>query len=77
MLSSFVITKISSKRVNCFNPLLDPYLGQYKDKLNYWTVLKPLMRDINLFFFDNTKSLISGFFYTGALLCGKELHNHL
>ena len=59
------------KFVNGFKPLLDPYLGPYKDKYYYWTGLQLLIRTV-FFSFSALKieyNLISGVITVGILLC--------
>ena len=57
--------------VNKFKPLLDPYLGPYKDKYFYWTGLQILLRSIFLSFsaLDIKISLITGTIAVRILLC--------
>ena len=57
--------------VSSFKPLLDPYLGPYKDKYYYWTGLQLLMRAVffSLSAFRIEFSLISGAIVVGILLC--------
>ena len=59
------------KVVNTFKPLLDPYLGPYKNKYLYWTGLQLLLRSIffSLSALDNRISLITGTIAVGILLC--------
>ena len=57
--------------VNTFKPLLDPYLGPYKDAYYNWTGLQLLLRSIffSLSAFHNDISLIGGVIVLGILLC--------
>ena len=61
--------------ISNFKPLLDPYLGSYKDKYYYWTGLQLLMRAIffSLSAFQKEFSLISGVAVIGTLLCIQEV----
>lgn len=59
------------KLVNKFKPLLDAFLGPYKDNFSFWTGLQLLLRGI--FFstsaLDHEVSLTCGIVVLGAVLC--------
>ena len=59
------------KWINTFKPLLDAYLGPYKDKYSYWTGLQLLIRAIflGLSACHQDVSLTSGIIILGSLLC--------
>ena len=67
----FTRSLLRFKFINSFKPLLDPYLGPYKDKYYYWTGLQLLMRAVffSLSSFRKEFSLISGAIVVGFLLC--------
>ena len=67
----FTRSLLRFKFVNTFKPLLDPYLGPYKDKYFYWTGMQLLLRSIffSLSALDNKISLITGTIAVGILHC--------
>ena len=71
MLLLFMRPLLRFRFVSSFKPLLDPYLGPYKDKYYYWTGLQLLMRAVffSLSAFRKEFSLISGIIILGILLC--------
>ena len=67
----FTRSLLRFKTVNKFKPLIDPYLGPYKDKYCYWTGLQLLIRAVffSLSALRKKFSLISGVTVLGILLC--------
>ena len=69
----FTRTLLRLKFVSYFKPLLDPYLGPYKDRCYYWTGLQLLISLRAVFFslsaLKKEYSLFSGLAVIGALLC--------
>ena len=67
----FTRSLLRFRLVNKFKPLLDSYLGPYKDKYFYWTGLQLSLRAVffSLSVFDNQVSLLSGIIITVTLLC--------
>ena len=57
--------------INTFKPLLDAYLGPYKDRFAYWMGLQLLIRAIflGLSALNTDESLTIGTFILGAILC--------
>jgi len=55
--------------ISKFKPLLDPYLGPYKDKYCYWTGSQLLIRALFFGFsaLDSQVSLLTGMIITGVL----------
>jgi len=67
----FTRSLLRFKLISSFKPLLDPYLGPYKDKYFYWTGIQIFMRAVffGLSAFNHEVSLVSGVVVIGVLHC--------